>query len=311
MVNWKFLKRSKREWMITLKNLSLVIIGTTILGFGVGVFILPFDLVTGGIPGIAIILKHVIPVEAISVEMYTTIVTWLLFFLGWIFLGKSFAAKTLTSTIVYPIIVNLSALIVNPDFLNGFFYLQGSEYQQIAIVLAAVFGGAIVGAGCAITFLGGGSTGGVDIIALSLSKFCPKIKSSVSMFIIDGGLVVLGMFILNDFVLSLLGIVSAFICALVVDHLFLGQSKAFIAQVVSDKYEELTVAIRERIDRTTTIFDVTGGYSKESKKMIMVSFTMRQYAELTAILSLIDKDAFVTIHRAHEINGKGFTIEKR
>ena len=59
MVNWKFLKRSKREWMITLKNLALVIIGTTILGFGVGVFILPFDLVTGGIPGIAIILKHI------------------------------------------------------------------------------------------------------------------------------------------------------------------------------------------------------------------------------------------------------------
>ena len=87
----KLKKLSKQELLIKLKNLLLVIIGTTILGFGVGVFILPFDLVTGGVPGIAIILKKIIPIEAITVGLYTTIVTWVLFFLGLIFLGKDFA----------------------------------------------------------------------------------------------------------------------------------------------------------------------------------------------------------------------------
>ncbi|MDD7736109.1 MAG: YitT family protein [Bacilli bacterium] len=304
------IKMTKKELLMKLRNLFLVIVGTTILGFGVGVFILPFDLVTGGVPGIAILLKKIIPIEAISVELYTTIVTWVLFFLGLIFLGKDFALKTLTSTIVYPIAINLSSLLVSPDVLKGFFYLQGSAYQQIAIVLASVFGGAFVGAGCAITFLGGGSTGGVDIISLIISKYIPRIKSSVSMFIIDGLLVVLGMFILNDFVLTLLGIVSAFICAIVVDFLFVGESKAFVCEIITDKYEEINLAIREKIDRTTTLIDVVGGYSKEKKKMVMVSFTMNQYSQLTSLISNIDKDAFMTIHRAHEINGKGFSKNK-
>ena len=306
----KLKKLSKQELLIRLKNLLLVIIGTTILGFGVGVFILPFDLVTGGVPGLAIILKKIIPIEAITVELYTTIVTWVLFFLGLIFLGKDFALKTLTSAIVYPIAISLSSLLVSPDVLGGFFYLQGSSYQQIAIVLASVFGGAFVGAGCAITFLGGGSTGGVDIIFLILSKYCPRIKSSISMFIIDGGLVVLGMFILNDLVLTLLGIVSAFICAIVVDFLFVGESKAFVCEIITDKYEEINSAVREKIDRTTTLIDVVGGYSKEPKKMVKISFTMNQYSQLTSLIYEIDKDAFITIHRAHEINGKGFSRNK-
>ena len=92
------------------------------------------------------------------------------------------------------------------------------------------------------------------------------------MFIIDGGLVVLGMFILNDLVLTLLGIVSAFICAIVVDSLFVGESKAFVCEIITDKYEEINSAVREKIDRTTTLIDVVGGYSKISLyKLIMPS----------------------------------------
>lgn len=301
---------SLAEWKMVIKNFLLVIIGTCILGFGVGVFILPFNLVTGGVPSISIILKSLIPLESISVEAYTTIVTWVLFFAGLIFLGKDFALKTLTSSIVYPIAIYLSSFLLDSGVFNGFFLLQNSQYDEIAIVLAAVFGGAFVGTGCALTFLGGGSTGGVDIISLSICKYFKKVKSSVAMFLIDGTLVVLGMFILNDFVLTLLGIVSAFVCALVIDHLFLGESKQFIAQIITDKYEEFNKEVREQINRTTTLVDVIGGYSKETKKLVLISFTMNEYSKITTMIKSIDKNAFVTIHRAHEISGKGFTIKK-
>ena len=306
----KFWKMSKDEWKIVIKNFLLVIIGTFILGFGVGVFILPFNLVTGGIPSISILLKQIIPLESISVELYATIVTWFLFFMGLIFLGKDFALKTLTSAIIYPIAIYLSSLLVNPNVFNGFFMLENAKYQEISIILASVFGGAFVGTGCALTFLGGGSTGGVDIISLTISKFFKNIKSSYIIFLIDGSLVLLGMFILNDFVLTLLGVVSAFVCALVIDHLFLGESKQFVAQIISDKYEEINLLVRKEIDRTTTLVDVVGGYSKEKKKMVILSFTMSEYNKITKIISLVDKEAFMTIHRAHEISGKGFTIDK-
>ena len=313
----KYKNMSKQEWWAVIKNFLYVIIGTSILGFGVGVFVLPFELITGGVPGLSIILFNIIPGEAISLEMYTTIITWVLFFIGWIFLGKDFALKTLTSTIVYPIAVGLTSLLVSPDVLGGFFDLKtllnpitGEVFEELPLIVAAVFGGAFVGAGCAITFLGGGSTGGVDIISLILNKYCKSIRESTSMFVIDGTLVILGMFIMNNLILTLLGVTSAFVCALVVDHIFLGASKEFVAHIITDKYDEITKAVHEEIDRTTTLVDVVGGYSREPKKLVIISFTMNQYSKLSALINKIDKDAFMTIHRAHEINGKGFSDKK-
>lgn len=301
-------KLNKNEIKLQIKNLFLVIIGTSILGFGVGIFILPFNLVTGGVPSVAIILKSIIPLN-ISEGVYITIVTWILFFIGLFILGRGFALKTLASSIVYPIVVNLSSLLVSPNVLNGFFYLQGYEMSQLSLLLGAVFGGALTGVGCALTFIGGGSTGGLDIVALSISKYIKKANSSLIIFLTDAALIILGMFVLNDFILTLLGISSAFVCAIVIDRLFVGESKVFVAQIISDKYEEINKIVIEKLNRTTTILDATGGYSKSAKKMIYVSFTMNQYSLLLSQISKIDPRAFVTIHRVHEINGNGFTSD--
>lgn len=131
------------------------------------------------------------------------------------------------------------------------------------------------------------------------------------MFIIDGSTVVFGMFIIGDFVLALLGIVAVFVSAMMIDKVFLGGRSAFIAQIVSDKYEEINTYIIEKLDRTTTILQGEGGYSRTDKKLMMVSFTMNEYADLLAAVLKIDKKAFITVHRAHEISGEGWTIEKR
>jgi uncharacterized membrane-anchored protein YitT (DUF2179 family) len=299
-------KYTKREILFSLKNILQVILGTIILAFGTGVFIVPFDLITGGMAGAAIILEKILPFN-LSVDIYVTILTWVLFFLGLFILGKNFAVKTLISSIVYPPVLAVSIRLVNANFLNGFFCIAESNYPEIAILLASLFGGALIGAGCAITFIGGGSTGGTDIIAFIICKYCKKIKSSVMIFIIDALIVVAGMFIINDLVVSMLGILSAFVCALAVDKLFIGESKAFIAHIVSDKYEEINQMIIKRLERTTTIIPVVGGYSKQDKKMIMISFTFQQYSEVINIINICDDKAFVTIQRAHEINGEGWT----
>jgi uncharacterized membrane-anchored protein YitT (DUF2179 family) len=112
---------------------------------------------------------------------------------------------------------------------------------------------------------------------------------------------------LKNLILCLLGITAAFVGALVIDKIFLGQSKAFIANIVSDKYEEINEAIIKKLDRTSTVLHATGGYSATPKKVVMVSFTMRQYPDFIAYVRSIDKEAFITIHRAHEINGEGWT----
>ena len=301
------MKRTKTEWLLILKNIALVIAGTLILSFGTAVFIFPFELVTGGVSGYSIILDHIIPLEFLTADRIVIILTWTLFFLGWIVMGKSFALKTLISTVIYPVGVSLFMRLSDPSVMGGFLNLSTSQYSDIAVLLAALFGGLCVGAGCAVTFLGGGSTGGVDVLAFLLCKVFRRLKSSVAFFLVDGTAVVLGMFVIGDLVVSLLGIISAFLAAVMVDKVFLGGNSAFIAQIVTDKCDAVNRAIIERMDRTSTIVDVTGGYSGVEKKMVIVSFTVRQYSELLSILSHEDKDAFVTIHRAHEINGEGWT----
>ena len=303
-------KYTRQDILRTLKNLSLVIVGTLILAFGTSVFMLPYNLVSGGVSGYAIVLSRIVPAELsemLTVELIITILTWAMFFLGLFVLGKSFAMKSLVSSIVYPIGVTIFSNITSPDFLGGFFNLQSSIHSDVGLLLAAVFSGVFVGVGCAISFLGGGSTGGVDVIAFTICKMFKKVRSSIVIFLVDASAIVLGMFIIGDFVISLLGIISAFIAALMIDKVFIGGSKAFVAHIVTSMPDEVNSKIIEQLDRTTTIMDVTGGYSKDNKKMLMVSFSMNEYAELMNIINKTDREAFMTINRTHEVHGEGWT----
>ncbi len=303
---------TKKDVLFYIKNAILVVLGSILLAIGFGIFLQPYNLVTGGVGGLSIVLHELIPLEFMTVDLYVTILTWLFFLIGLILLGKDFALKTLISSIVYPPALSLCMKLVDGEVLNGFFVMSdASGNADIAtIAIAAVFGGVFVGAGCAITFRGGGSTGGIDIPALVLAKYFKKLKSSVLIFLFDALIVVLGVIVFKDLVMCLLGVTSAFVVALVIDKVFLGESQAFIAHIVSDKYEEINRAIIEKLDRTSTILDAVGGFSGQDKKMIMVSFTMPQYNKFMQLVSSIDNNAFVTVHRAHEVDGEGFSKPK-
>ena len=132
------LKFTKEEILIILKNFALVFIGTVILGFGCAVFVVPFDLVTGGVTGISIIIDNIIA-SKIPIDIVIGVITWGLFFLGLFFLGWDFAVKTLLSTIVYPVAISLFLKLVSPDVLHGVFYLQGSEHADIALINRPAF----------------------------------------------------------------------------------------------------------------------------------------------------------------------------
>lgn len=304
----------KKDLASVLKNIFLILFGTAVLAFGTAVFIVPFDLVTGGVSGLAIVIRRVLDdlfnIQT-EIDLHITLLTWVLFFLGLFFLGRGFAAKTLVSTVFYPVFFSLFYDLVNPNVLGGIFVLQGSEYKEIAVLLAALFGGAFVGAGCALTFLAGGSTGGVDVIAFLICKYNKKIKSSHVIFIVDAVIVTLGMFIIGDIVVSLLGICSAFVCSAVVDRLFLGSSQAYVAQIVAENHDRICREVIEKMDRTATVVDAVGAYSGENKKMIIVSFSMHEYSELRDIINREDPNAFMTVSRAYEMHGEGWTREKK
>ncbi len=287
------------------KNIFLTVFGTLILAFGTAVFIIPFDLVVGGMSGFAIVLHKLF--GAISVDLAIALMTWGTFALGAAVLGGEFALKTLVSTVIYPVAIALFSKLCSPEVLNGIFYLKGSPHGDIALLISALFGGVLIGTSCAVTFVGGGSTGGIDVLAFILCRFFKRMKSSTAIFCLDTSAVLLGLIVINDLVLTLLGIISAFVSALAVDKIFVGGQKAYTAQIISDNSAQISRAIIERLGRTATVSEVIGGYSGLKKQMLTVSFTVSQYAELRDIIGSTDKSAFVTVHETHEINGEGWT----
>ncbi len=290
---------------MTVKNMVFIIIGTLIIAFSTAVFILPFNIVVGGVSGLGVILEKIIPFEFFTVSVIISILTWAVFFMGLFILGKDFAMKTLVSTAVYPPALTLFAKIVSREFLGGFFMLNTDS--EINLIVSSIFSGVLIGLGCAITFLAGGSTGGTDILGFILSKFLKRLKSSTAIGIIDGAVVVIGMLFLKDLVLSLLGVITVFISASVIDRVFIGARRAFVAEIITDKHTLISRAVIENMERTTSIIDIVGGYSGRAQKMLVVTFSIREYSELISIVNKYDRKAFLTIHRAHEINGEGWT----
>jgi uncharacterized membrane-anchored protein YitT (DUF2179 family) len=306
----KMMPKSRQEALTTAKNALFVTVGTFLLAFGTGVFVVPFNLVAGGMSGIGIILAEVIKVPFLTVDVYVSVLTWFFFFAGLILLGKSFAMKTLASTLLYPPLLSLCMRLASPNVLGGLLYIADSGYGDAAIIIAAVFGGLLIGVGLALSFLGGGSTGGVDVIALTISGKFKRIKSAQVLLAIDTVVILVGAFVMGDLVISLLGIISAFVSSVTIDRIFDGGRRAFIANIISDKYEQINAAIISDLNRTGTIIPCIGGYTGKERKMVMVSFSMAQYALLLSTVLKIDRDAFITIHGAKEINGEGWTWEQ-
>lgn len=303
----------RRRFLI---NSAYIAMGAVLLALGVGLFIKPFSLVTGGVSGLSIILSglpgisDLIVVDNVNMtmEIITFVITWLLFLVGLIFLGKAFAFKTLLSSAIFTVLLPVVTYMI--EKYGSFFNIaaQWTDKTHYSLpIIAAVFGGVFIGAGCALTFRGGGSTGGLDILALIVVKYVKRAKSSVMVFIFDGAVVVCGMFVTQNLVMTLLGVTSAFIVAIVIDKVFIGQGREFIANIISDEHESIRQSIIEKLDRTCTLISAKGGYTGVERPMIMVSFTMREYAPLLAIVHSVDRAAFITVHCAHEIDGEGFT----
>lgn len=202
-----------------LTHILLITAGTAVLAFGVSVFMIPFELVTGGVSGLAIVLAHLFPFDLISVDAWVAILTWVCFLIGLVFLGRSFVARTLLSTVLYPPLLSLFLRLADPDMLGGFFVLPSSPYPDVAILLATVGGGAVMGLGCALTFLGGGSTGGSDVLAFVICKYTKNQKLSTVIFLTDAVIILLGVIVIRDFVLSCLGVISARMGAFVIERI--------------------------------------------------------------------------------------------
>ena len=298
--------KPSRRTVIRIKKYFLVVLGTLILSFGTAIFILPFELIVGGISSYAILIGHWVDAAWLTVDLLVAILSWGTFFVGWLILGRDFAIKTLISALVYPVGISLFLRLGSPEVLGGFFCMTQHPNGDLSLILSAAVGGVMIGVGCALAFLGGGSTGGTDVISFIICKYFKRARSSAVIFAVDALAVTLGVFAVGDLTRTLLGVFSIMISAFMIDKVFLGGNQAYIAQIVTDRHREISDGLIQALSRTTTLWGTVGGYTGQEHVMVMVSFTMREYADVMRVVHREDPRAFVSIYRAHQINGEGW-----
>lgn len=281
-------------------NYIAVILGTFLLAFGSVIFLTKAELVAGGISGIAIIIQHFVDVQIYDYLVAgLTVFFWLL---GLIFVGKDFALKTALSSALY---IGFTFLFKRVAFFDELAITFAGEQAAGNLILCGIFGGVFIGGGVAITFLGGGSTGGVDVVQVLLSKYA-GIKESISSFIIDGLVIVAGMATMQLWVAALCGILSSFVTAVLIEIVYIKNQTAYQVDIISDKWQEISRYAQDELERGATIIRAEGGYKGEERVILRVVFDKMQYEKIKHYIASVDPKAFVTYTQTNAVFGEGF-----
>ena len=273
------------------KDIVWVVAGNAVLALAVSMFILPYDILSGGVAGIAVALQPLIP---LPVTLMVNLLVVGLFILGACFLGKEFAMKTILSSLIYPVFLT--------------FFSGRVPVLDLDPILASLYGGLLGGMGVGMALRTGASTGGMDIPPLIVHKLT-HIEIAKLVLITDALTVLLGAFTYG-LEAVLIGFVSVWASSVAIDKvLMFGGQQAKAIQIISDQYEQIIERIHSELERGTTLIEAQGGYTHEKRKIVLVVITKNQYPALMEMVTAIDKEAFVIANDKHEVKGFGFSFE--
>lgn len=273
------------------KDIVWVVAGNAVLALAVSMFILPYDILSGGVAGIAVALQPLIP---LPVTLMVNLLVVGLFILGACFLGKEFAMKTILSSLIYPVFLT--------------FFSGRVPVLDLDPILASLYGGLLGGMGVGMALRTGASTGGMDIPPLIVHQLT-HIEIAKLVLITDALTVLLGAFTYG-LEAVLIGFVSVWASSVAIDKvLMFGGQQAKAIQIISDQYEQIIERIHSELERGTTLIEAQGGYTHEKRKIVLVVITKNQYPALMEMVTAIDKEAFVIANDTHEVKGFGFSFE--
>jgi len=268
--------------------------GVMIMSAGFYFFLLPLNLVIGGVMGVAVITRDIIPV---SLFMY--IANFILLMIGWAVLGKVFFVKTALATLLSPTIVWILELTIPSNYFMKFM-------TESPLLIGAAFGGIFLGIGLGIVIRNNATTGGIDVIQNIMHKYL-HISFSTAMYITDGIIIFIAMLI--DFQLGLYAVGSMMISGILIDRLSIEGMAGYTVFIVTDHTEMMQQKIYEKLERGITKVKVVGGYSKQDKEMIVCTVDRAQLYIFKHIIKQTDPKAFTFVTKTKEALGEGFSRE--
>lgn len=270
-----------------------VFLGNALYAFAVAAFIIPGGLITGGTTGLALFFHHSL---SVPVDLFVTCSNLLMFCLGAAFLGKSFALTTLISTVAYPLMLAL------------FQRIPALQHLTADRLLCALYAGALIGLGLGLVLRAGASTGGLDIPPLLLHKKW-NIPVAFTMYALDFSILLLQMF-LSESEEVLYGILLVLIYTLVMDKVMAAGRRQIQVQIVSEKYEEISLAIQTALDRGSTLMQAVSGHLHRAGLVVFTVISHRELPRLKQLIVQIDPSAFVVVTEVSEVAGRGFSLSK-
>ena len=268
--------------------------GLTIYAFGLAVFVLPTDMIAAGTTGMALLAQRL---WGIPISTFVAVFNVLMFGLGFLELGKTFALTTLVATFYYPVILDVAIAVV------------GDMVITQDPMLCAIFSGIIIGFSLGIVIKAGASTGGMDIPPLVLKKRF-SIPVSASMYFFDA-VILIGQMPFGDKERILYALIMVMVYTMVLDKVLMMGSKQIQVKIFSAKYEEISRAIQEKMDRGTTLLNMEGGHSRQKSMAILSIVSGRELSKINDIVMEIDENAFMIVNQVGEVRGRGFTMTKK
>lgn len=282
------------NWKQILKTLPVVALGNLVMAAGIVLFILPSGLITGGTTGLGIIMMHV---SGMPIPVFSAIFNVAMFLLGLVCLGKTFAATTLVSTFLSPLMLAIMQWIV------------GDRVVCDDLLLCVIFGGICVGVSIAMIVRAGSSTGGMDIPPLLLRKYA-GIPLSISLYAFDF-IIVLGQAIFVDAHMLLYGLLLVMVYTVVVEKLMASGEAQIRLEIVSDRTEEIRDAILQDVDRGVTLLHGQTGYLRKELDVLITILSPRECYRTEQLVRRIDPHAFIVTSRVTRVTGLGFSEAKR
>lgn len=260
------------------------ILGMLLFAFSFNYFLLPNDLVFGGVSGLSIIFKNIL-----DPSIFVFVVSSILLIISYIFLGKE---KTFGSAV---------GSLLLPVFLKIMSFVTDNIDKVDEVFLAVIFGGLLAGVGIGFVYKAGFTMGGTDIINQIIHKYF-KISLGKCMLISDGSIVLCSFFSFG-LIKFMYAVVVLYIISTMTDKVLLGISNSKAFYIVTSQVNEVKNYVMVKLGHGITIFDAVGGFSKEDQKVLFCVIPTRDYFKLKEGIHDIDKDAFFVVTDAYEVFG--------
>ena len=271
------------------KSYVVITLGSILYALAYNIFYAPNLVAMGGLTGLGQVLNAIIPVLPVGTTVFVMNVP--LFFLGWKFIGGHLLVSSLYAMTFSSFAIDVMDMIY--------------QFPPMDTMLAAIFGGALLGAGIGLVFSKGATTGGTDLIARLLKLKFAWLPMGTLVLIPDFIVIVLAAIAFGKVESALYGIVSLFVTTKVMDTVLYGLDSSKVAYIISDSCKAITDAVMA-MDRGATILHGEGAYSGDEKKVLMVAFKQKEIVPLKEKVNEIDPHAFLIVCDAHDVLGEGF-----